>query len=94
MTAPHFQSATALAQLLRDGRLGARELLEHYLARIDRFKPSAQRSDLAGPGRRPCVRRCGRRSAHPRRADRAASWSAHDDYSAVRNIGDRRVAKE
>lgn len=40
MTALHFQSATALAQLLRDGRLGAREVLEHYLARIDRFNPA------------------------------------------------------
>lgn len=40
MTAPHFQSATALAQLLRDGRLGARELLEHFLARVDRFNPA------------------------------------------------------
>ena len=40
MTAHHFQSATALAQLLRNGHLGARELLEHYLARIDRFNPA------------------------------------------------------
>ena len=40
MTALHFQSATALAQLLRDGHLGARELLDHYLARIDRFNPA------------------------------------------------------
>ena len=39
MTAPHFQSAAALAQQLRNGQLGARELLEHYLARIDRFNP-------------------------------------------------------
>ena len=39
MTAPQFQSATALAQQLRNGQLGARELLEHYLARIDRFNP-------------------------------------------------------
>jgi len=40
MTAPHFLSATALARLLRDGSLGARELLEHCLARIDRFNPA------------------------------------------------------
>ena len=40
MTALHFQSATALAQLLRDGHLGARELLDHLLARIDRFNPA------------------------------------------------------
>ena len=40
MTAHHFQSATALAQLLRNGHLGARELLEHFFARIDRFNPA------------------------------------------------------
>lgn len=37
MSALHFQSATALALLLREGRLGARELLEHHLSRIDRY---------------------------------------------------------
>ena len=31
----HFQSATTLAGLIRDGELGARELLDHLLARID-----------------------------------------------------------
>jgi len=40
MTDLHFLSATALARLLRDGSLGARELLEHCLARIDRFNPA------------------------------------------------------
>ena len=40
MTDLHFLSATALSQLLRDGSLGARELLEHCLARIDRFNPA------------------------------------------------------
>jgi len=40
MTDLHFLSATALSQLLRDGHLGARELLEHCLARIDRFNPA------------------------------------------------------
>jgi len=40
MTDLHFLSATVLARLLRDGSLGARELLEHCLARIDRFNPA------------------------------------------------------
>ena len=40
MTDLHFLSATALSQLLRDGSLGARELLEHCLSRIDRFNPA------------------------------------------------------
>jgi amidase len=37
MTALHFQSATAIAQAIRDGRLGAREALEHFLSRVDRL---------------------------------------------------------
>lgn len=40
MSALHFQSASALAIELREGRIGARELLEHFLARVDRFNPS------------------------------------------------------
>lgn len=39
MTELHYQSATELAASLRAGRLGARELLEHYLARVDRLNP-------------------------------------------------------
>jgi amidase len=40
MTEPHFQSASALACALRDGEIGARELLEYFLARADRFNPA------------------------------------------------------
>ena len=40
MTALHFRSATALARLIHDGELGARELLEHYLARVDQLNPA------------------------------------------------------
>jgi amidase len=36
----HFQSATQLAHDIRGGRLGARELLEHFLARVDRLNPA------------------------------------------------------
>ena len=36
----HFRSATELAHDIRGGRLGARELLEHFLARVDRFNPA------------------------------------------------------
>ena len=36
----HFQSATELAGMIRDGRLGARELLEHFLARVDALNPA------------------------------------------------------
>lgn len=36
----HYQSASALALELRGGRIGARELLEHFLARIDRHNPA------------------------------------------------------
>ncbi|MFN5882007.1 MAG: amidase family protein, partial [Burkholderiales bacterium] len=35
----HFQSATQQIAALRQGRIGARELLEHYLARVDRLNP-------------------------------------------------------
>ena len=40
MTDLHFRSASALASELRQGRIGARELLEHFLARVDRFNPT------------------------------------------------------
>lgn len=36
----HFQSATALARAVRLGDIGARELLEHFLARVDRHNPA------------------------------------------------------
>ncbi len=40
MTDLHFKSATALAALVRRGDVGARELLEHYLARVDLHNPT------------------------------------------------------
>lgn len=40
MTALHFQSATALARQIANGSLGAREALEHFLARVDRLNPA------------------------------------------------------
>lgn len=36
----HLQSATALARQIHGGALGARELLELYLARVDRLNPA------------------------------------------------------
>ena len=40
MTDLHFRSATSLVRGLRQGEFSARELLEHFLARIDRLNPS------------------------------------------------------
>jgi amidase len=40
MNEPAFQSATMLAQRLRDGDFSARELLEYFLDRVDRFNPA------------------------------------------------------
>lgn len=40
MTDLHFRSASTLASELRQGRIGARELLEHFLTRVDRFNPT------------------------------------------------------
>jgi amidase len=40
MTDLHFRSATSLMRGLRQGEFSARELLEHFLARIDRLNPS------------------------------------------------------
>ncbi len=37
MTALHFQSAVALARSIREGRLSARQALEHFLDRVDRL---------------------------------------------------------
>lgn len=36
----HYQSATVLAGAIREGRIGARDLLEHYLERVDRLNPA------------------------------------------------------
>lgn len=35
----HHQPATLLARSIREGQLGARELLEHFLERVDRLNP-------------------------------------------------------
>ncbi len=40
MTDLHFRSATAIAAAIRDGELGAREALEHFLSRVDRHNPA------------------------------------------------------
>ena len=40
MTALHFQSATAIARAIRHGELSARQALEHFLDRVDRFNPA------------------------------------------------------
>ena len=37
MAAIHYKSATELARLIATGEVGARELLEHFLGRIDRY---------------------------------------------------------
>jgi amidase len=37
MTALHFQSATAIARAIRDGEVTASEMLERFLARVDRL---------------------------------------------------------
>jgi amidase len=40
MTEPAFRSATALAAAIRAREIGSRELLEHYLKRIERHNPA------------------------------------------------------
>jgi amidase len=40
MTEPAFRSATALAAALRAREIGSRELLEHYLKRVERYNPA------------------------------------------------------
>jgi amidase len=40
MTEPAFRSATALAATIRAHEIGCRELLEHYLQRVDRYNPA------------------------------------------------------
>ena len=40
MTPLHFQSATALAREIREGRTSARTMLEYFLARVDRLNPA------------------------------------------------------
>jgi amidase len=39
MTKLHFRSAVELASAVRKREIGARELLEHFLARVDRYNP-------------------------------------------------------
>ena len=55
MTALHFRSATELAGDIKAKRIGCRELLEHFLARVERFNPGINAiiaSDLAGARKR------------------------------------------
>jgi amidase len=40
MTALHYRSATSLAQSIKVGEIGARELLDHFLDRVDRYNPA------------------------------------------------------
>jgi amidase len=40
MTEIHFQSATSLARMIRQGTISARDLLEIYLARVDKYNPA------------------------------------------------------
>ena len=40
MTDLHFRSAVALAAMVKGGEIGARELLEHFLDRVDRYNPA------------------------------------------------------
>src|SRR5690349_20309942 len=35
----HFRSAVNLAKAIRDREVGARELLEHFIDRVDRYNP-------------------------------------------------------
>ena len=35
----HWKSAAAIARLIREKKLSASEVLEHFLARVDRFNP-------------------------------------------------------
>ncbi|MBM3596574.1 MAG: amidase [Alphaproteobacteria bacterium] len=55
MTALHFQSAKQLAQAVRRKKISARELLEHFLARVERYNPSLNaiiRQDAEGARKR------------------------------------------
>ena len=40
MTEPHFQTATQLAGMLRAREISSRELLDHLLARVDKYNPA------------------------------------------------------
>jgi amidase len=51
MTELHFRSATGLAADIRTRRIGCRDLLEHYLERVERYNPTLNAivaTDLAG----------------------------------------------
>src|SRR5262245_13699235 len=55
MTDIAFSSAKKLAGLLRRRKIGCLELLEHYLARVERFNPALNAiiaTDLAGARKR------------------------------------------
>jgi amidase len=40
MTALHFKSAAEIARLIRERKLSAGEVLEHFLARVDKYNPT------------------------------------------------------
>ena len=65
MTELHFQSASDLARLIRGGEVGARELLDHFLARVEKFNPALNaviQQDVAGARTRADTADAARRS--------------------------------
>jgi amidase len=55
MTALHFRSASELARDIREKRIGSRALLEHFVARVERFNPALNAiiaTDLPGARKR------------------------------------------
>src|SRR4029077_3483076 len=75
MTELAFRSATALVAAIRARQIGCRELLEHYLVRVERHNPALNAiivTDLAGARPRPDLASAGTRP--PRRRWRARSW--------------------
>ena len=66
----HFKSATKLAAMLRKREVSSSELLEHFLARMDRHNPALNAIIVTDTGRA----RQAARKADKRLADKDREW--------------------
>ena len=74
MSEIHFESVTELMSRLDAREIGARELLDHFLDRVERHNPAITRSSGRTPtarGRKPTLR-----TGAARRGRTAAPWMA------------------
>ena len=85
MTDLALRPAVELVAALQKGDVGARELLDHYLARVERLNPALNAVVTLDVERARHGRRRRRRGARPRQSPRPAARPADDDQGHARD---------